>query len=145
MSLSDEVQLLKLQDSVKELSRRLANLTSRAALQEVSHRNNLLYGVPDVNGLHPISSGDTAYMILCSVLVIMMTIPGLGLYYAGMVRVQSVLPTVMQSFSITCTITLVWLFWGYSLVMGPAGMPDSQGHRHHSSPFIGTISLLRCE
>jgi Amt family ammonium transporter len=76
-------------------------------------------------------------MIFNTALVIIMTIPGLGLYYSGMVRVQNVLATVQQSFSIACVISLVWMFWGYSLSEGPAGMPRSDGSIPHSSSFIG--------
>ena len=83
--------------------------------------------------------GDTGYMVICTALVLMMTIPGLGLYYSGMVRVQNVLVTVMQSFSIACTITLVWLLWGYSLAQSPAGVPQPDGAVRHSSSFIGAV------
>ena len=89
-------------------------------------------------------------MIACTALVLMMTIPGLGLYYSGMVRIQNVLVTVMQSFSIACTITLVWLMWGYSLAQSPAGVPQTDGAIRHSSAFIGKrfavgeIDYIKC-
>jgi len=62
----------------------------------------------------PINSGDTAWMLTSMALVLMMTIPGLGLFYAGMVRKKNVLATVMQSFAITCIVTILWFVIGYS-------------------------------
>lgn len=82
-------------------------------------------------------------MIINSALVLMMTIPGLGLYYSGMVKVTNVLATVMQSFSITCLITFMWLCWGYSLAFGPADMQGQlTGVNKHSSGLIGDGSRL---
>jgi len=62
-----------------------------------------------------IDSGDTAWMLTSTALVLMMTIPGLALFYGGMVRKKNVLATVMQSFAITCLVTVLWLVLGYSL------------------------------
>ena len=62
----------------------------------------------------PLNSGDTAWMITSSALVLMMTIPGLGLFYAGMVRKKNVLATLAQSFGATCIITVLWMIIGYS-------------------------------
>jgi len=61
-----------------------------------------------------INSGDTAWMLTSMALVLMMTIPGLGLFYGGMVRRKNVLATVMQSFAITCLVTVLWFVIGYS-------------------------------
>ncbi len=66
-----------------------------------------------------INSGDTAWMLTSSALVLFMTIPGLALFYAGMVRKKNVLATVMQSFAITCVVTVVWTVVGYSLAFTP--------------------------
>jgi Amt family ammonium transporter len=63
----------------------------------------------------PLNSGDTAWMITSSALVLMMTIPGLGLFYAGMVRKKNVLATMAQSFGATCIITVLWMIIGYSI------------------------------
>ena len=63
----------------------------------------------------PLNSGDTAWMLTSSALVLMMTIPGLALFYGGMVRKKNVLATVMQSFAITCLVTVLWMIVGYSL------------------------------
>ncbi|GAB7527181.1 ammonium transporter [Paraburkholderia sp. 2C] len=66
-----------------------------------------------------ISSGDTAWMLTSTALVLFMTIPGLALFYGGMVRKKNVLATVMQSFAITCLVTVVWTVIGYSLAFTP--------------------------
>jgi len=62
-----------------------------------------------------IDSGDTAWMITSSALVLMMTIPGLGLFYAGMVRRKNMLATMAQSFAATALITVLWTIIGYSI------------------------------
>src|SRR6266849_9455628 len=62
-----------------------------------------------------IDSGDTAWMLTSTALVLMMTIPGLALYYGGMVRKKNVLATVMQSFAVTCLVTVLWTIVGYSI------------------------------
>jgi len=66
-----------------------------------------------------IDSGDTAWMLTSMALVLMMTIPGLALFYGGMVRKKNVLATVMQSFAIVCVVTVLWLVAGYSLAFTP--------------------------
>jgi Amt family ammonium transporter len=68
-----------------------------------------------------ISSGDTAWMLTATVLVLFMTIPGLSLFYAGMVRSKNVLSVLMQCFAITCLATLLWVMWGYSIAFGGEG------------------------
>ena len=67
----------------------------------------------------PLNSGDTAWMITSSALVLMMTIPGLGLFYGGMVRKKNVLATLAQSFGATALITVLWMVIGYSLAFTP--------------------------
>ena len=59
--------------------------------------------------------GDTAWMLTSTALVLMMTIPGLALFYGGMVRKMNVLATAMQSFAICCLVTILWMVIGYSL------------------------------
>jgi Amt family ammonium transporter len=66
-----------------------------------------------------INSGDTAWMLTSTALVLFMTIPGLALFYGGMVRKKNVLATVMQSFAITCIVTVLWTIIGYSLAFTP--------------------------
>jgi Amt family ammonium transporter len=68
-----------------------------------------------------LSSGDTAWMLTSSVLVLFMTIPGLSLFYAGLVRAKNVLSVMMQCFVITCMVTLIWTVYGYGLAFGDGG------------------------
>jgi Amt family ammonium transporter len=66
-----------------------------------------------------IDKGDTAWMLTSSALVLMMTIPGLFLFYGGLVRRKNVLGTIMHSFIIVAVITIQWVLWGYTLAFGP--------------------------
>lgn len=75
-----------------------------------------------------INSGDTAWMLTSMALVLMMTVPGLALFYGGMVRRMNVLATVMQSFAVTCLVTVLWMVIGYSFALTSG------------SPFIGGTS-----
>ena len=75
-----------------------------------------------------VDSGDTAWMLTSTALVLMMTIPGLFLFYAGMVRKKNILATIMQSFAITCLVTVTWMIAGYSLAFTPG------------TPYIGDFS-----
>ncbi len=68
-----------------------------------------------------LSAGDTAWMLTSTALVLMMTIPGLALFYGGMVRKKNVLATVMQSFAVTCIVTVVWMVIAYSLAFTDGG------------------------
>ena len=62
-----------------------------------------------------LNTGDTAWILTSTALVLFMTIPGLSLFYAGLVRSRNVLSVLMQCFSITCVVTILWLLIGYSL------------------------------
>ena len=73
------------------------------------------------------NSGDTAWMLTSVALVLMMTIPGLGLFYGGMVRKKNVGDTIMTSFAITCLISILWLICTYSLAF------------REGTPFIGGL------
>jgi Amt family ammonium transporter len=77
-----------------------------------------------------INSGDTAWMLTSTALVLMMTIPGLALFYGGMVRKMNVLATVMQSFAVTCLVTVLWMVVSYSLAF-------TEGN-----PFVGGWSRV---
>ena len=68
-----------------------------------------------------LSAGDTAWMLTSTALVLLMTIPGLALFYGGMVRKKNVLATVMQSFATTCIVTIVWMVIAYSLAFRDGG------------------------
>jgi len=68
-----------------------------------------------------LSSGDTAWMLTATALVLFMTIPGLSLFYAGMVRSKNVLSVMMQCFAITCLVSILWALYAYSLAFGEGG------------------------
>jgi Amt family ammonium transporter len=72
--------------------------------------------VPNSNAMP--DHGDTAWMLTSTALVLMMTIPGLALFYGGMVRKKNVIATVAQSFAITCLVTVLWMVVGYSIAFG---------------------------
>ncbi len=80
-----------------------------------------------------LSAGDTAWMLTASVLVLFMTIPGLSLFYAGLVRAKNVLSVMMQCFAITCLITILWTLYGYGLAFGDGGGLNA---------FVGMGNLL---
>jgi ammonium transporter, Amt family len=92
----------------------------------------LLLAVPAFADSAPVTSkldsGDTAWMLASTALVLMMTIPGLALFYAGMVRKKNVLATMMQSFTVCCLVTIVWMVAGYSLAFT------------NGTPYIGDFS-----
>ncbi len=77
-----------------------------------------------------LSGGDTAWMLTATALVLFMTIPGLALFYAGMVRSKNVLSVMMQCFSITALVTVLWAIAGYSVAFGGDG------------PFWGGLSKV---
>ena len=68
-----------------------------------------------------LDSGDTAWILTSTALVLFMTIPGLSLFYAGLVRSKNVLSVLMQCFTICCLMSLLWLVVGYSLAFGDGG------------------------
>ncbi|WP_440216464.1 ammonium transporter [Chromobacterium piscinae] len=83
---------------------------------------------PAVVAAKVINSGDTAWMLTSTALVLFMTIPGLALFYGGMVRKKNVLATLMQSFAITALVTVLWAVVGYSLAFTVG------------TPYIGDLS-----
>ena len=83
---------------------------------------------PFVLAADKISAGDTAWMLASTALVLLMTLPGLALFYAGMVRQKNVLATGLQAFTICCVVTLLWVCVGYSLAFTPG-----------STPFLGSL------
>ncbi|HEX3083033.1 MAG TPA: ammonia channel protein, partial [Pyrinomonadaceae bacterium] len=76
------------------------------------------------------SAGDNAWMLVASALVLMMTGPGLALFYGGLVRKKNVLATMMQSFILMAVVSVIWAVYGYSLAF-------SRGN-----PFIGGFSYI---
>lgn len=84
-----------------------------------------------------LNSGDTAWMLTATALVLFMTIPGLSLFYAGMVRAKNVLSVMMQCFAITALMTVLWTLFGYSLAFDTTGMTKEA---INLSTFVGGLS-----
>ena len=84
-----------------------------------------------------LNSGDTAWMLISTALVLFMTIPGLALFYGGMVRAKNILSVMMQCFAITGLISLLWMIYGYSLAFDTTGMEKGATTLHS---FIGGLS-----
>ena len=72
----------------------------------------------EANAVLAQSSGDNAWVLTCAALVLMMTGPGLALFYGGLVRRKNVLATMMQSFTLMAVVTILWALYGYTLVFG---------------------------
>ena len=90
-----------------------------------------------------LNAGDTAWMLTSSILVLFMTIPGLSLFYAGLVRAKNVLSVMMQCFAITCLITILWTLYGYGLAFGDGGGLNAfvgMGHLLLSDVGVDTVS-----
>lgn len=83
---------------------------------------------PSLASADTVDSGDTAWILTATALVLFMTLPGLSLFYAGLVRSKNVLSVLMQCFAIACMASVVWLLIGYSLAFGEGNM------------FIGDLS-----
>jgi ammonium transporter, Amt family len=83
------------------------------------------------------NAGDTAWMLTSTALVLFMTIPGLTLFYAGLVRSKNVLSVMMQCFAITALVSILWLIYGYSLAFDTTGMTAHEIGLHS---FIGSLA-----
>jgi Amt family ammonium transporter len=104
------------------LSCRAARLAAPISLATIA-----LFATPALAAPSEISTADTAWMIVATALVLMMTIPGLALFYSGMVRKKNVLATMAQSLSAVTIISILWVAFGYSLVFVGDG------------PWLGTL------
>ena len=91
----------------------------------------VVYTKPYSVGFDKINSGDTAWMLSSTALVLLMTIPGLVLFYAGMVRKRNVLSTALQSFAICCLVSVIWIFIGYTIAFTPG-----------TTPYLGGLDRL---
>ena len=86
-----------------------------------------------------LNAGDTAWMLTATALVLFMTLPGLALFYGGLVRAKNVLSVLMQCFVSACAMTIVWIGWGYSLAFDTTGMEGGTTNLHS---FVGGASKL---
>src|SRR5690242_11483841 len=82
-------------------------------------------------------AANTAWMIVASALVLFMTLPGLALFYGGLVRAKNVLSVLMQCFAITCVVTLAWVIVGYSLAFGDGGAMNAWTGGLHKAFLAG--------
>jgi Amt family ammonium transporter len=89
--------------------------------------------------LADVDRGDTAWMLTATALVLFMTVPGLSIFYGGLVRAKNVLSVLMQCLAITALVTVLWVAYGYSLVFDQLGM---QVDANAPATFIGGISKL---
>ncbi len=86
-----------------------------------------------------LNSGDTAWMLTSTLLVLLMTLPGLALFYGGMVRSKNILSIMMQCFAITALISLLWFMYGYSLVFDAGNMTKDVVNFHS---YLGGFSKI---
>ena len=95
-------------NQIKSLSFRLASITALLLLPVIAQAETL-------------DSGDTAWIMTSTALVLFMTLPGLALFYGGLVRSKNVLSVLMQCFVIACVVTIIWVIYGYSLAFSEGG------------------------
>ena len=86
-------------------------------------------------------SGNTAWMLSATALVLFMTIPGLSLFYAGLVRAKNVLSVLMQCFAITGLMSLLWFFAGYSIAFGSSGVEAGPWLGDMGNVFLANVSM----
>ena len=108
----------------------LAAFAIPALAQNVSTSVDAKLAILEASSKAAQSAGDNAFMLICAALVLMMTGPGLALFYGGLVRPKNVLSTMMHSFILMAVVTVLWAVYGYSLAFG-------QGN-----PFIGGFQYL---
>jgi ammonium transporter, Amt family len=112
--------------AITALAMSAAAVAADAAASAVAHPSGVTYiaNATDVVG------GDTAWMLTASVLVLMMTLPGLAFFYGGLVRKKNILSTMTQVFAVACAVSLLWFLFGYSLAFS------------QNSPWIGGLTKL---
>src|SRR6266478_3517232 len=93
----------------------------RAAVRALAIALGTMVASPAFAQQGKIDGADTAWMIVATAIVLMMTIPGLALFYAGMVRKKNILATLAQSFAATALITVLWMIIGYSIAFTDGG------------------------
>lgn len=117
-------------DSPLALEQVSPSVTPKMATVEIPPVEEVVHTSPYLVGFDQINSGDTAWMMSSTALVLLMTIPGLILFYAGMVRKKNVLSTALQSFAICCLVSVIWILIGYSLAFTPG------------TPYLGSLDRL---
>jgi Amt family ammonium transporter len=87
-----------------------------------------------------INGADTAWILISTALVLFMTIPGLSLFYAGLVRVKNVLSVLMQCFALTCLMSVVWFAVGYTIAFGSDGVEQGRYIGDFGNVFFGAMT-----
>ncbi len=95
--------------------------------------------MPSLAMADDLNSGDTAWMLTATELVLFMTIPGLSLFYAGMVRSKNVLSVMMQCFAITCMVSVMWALFVYSMAFDTTGM---EAGVTNMNSFVGSLGNM---
>jgi Amt family ammonium transporter len=95
--------------------------------------------LPSLAQAQSIDTGDTAWLMTATALVLFMTLPGLALFYGGLVRTKNVLSVLMQCFSICCVISVVWLIFGYSMAFSGTAFNGFVGG--FSNAFLGGVGV----
>lgn len=99
-----------------------------------------VWGVPALAGAQEeLNGADTVWVMVSAALVLFMMIPGLAMFYAGLVRTKNVLSLFMQCFAITAVVTILWIVYGYALAFGSEGMAEGTRGLH---AFIGSVDKL---
>ena len=88
-----------------------------------------------------ISGADTSWILTATALVLFMTIPGLSLFYAGLVRAKNVLSVLMQCFALTCLMSLVWFAVGYTIAFGSDGVEQGPWIGDFGNIFLHSITI----
>jgi hypothetical protein len=119
-------QLANLQEHLQAMDELRSKLTVIQENINELHRMRSLLENSTITEENNFISGDTAWLLISTTLVLGMTLPGIMLYYAGMVRLQNALSTAMQGYALAALITFLWLCFGYSLTFGPSDGNDDQ-------------------
>lgn len=96
---------------------------------------------PSVALAQEVDGADTAWILTSTALVLFMTIPGLSLFYAGLVRVKNVLSVLMQCFALTCLMSVVWFVAGYTIAFGSDGVEQGKWIGDFGNLFFAGISI----
>src|SRR3546814_20167136 len=89
------------------------------------------------------NKGDTAWMMVSTILVLMMIVPGLALFYGGLVRTKNMLSVLTQVVAVAALAMLVWVFWGYTMAFGAGGNASLAGFRSEGRG-VGKESVSPC-
>ena len=106
---------------MKEKMKRISGIAGLSAIASV-----LAAGAVFAQDAGPtVDKGDTTWMMISTILVLMMTVPGLALFYGGLVRAKNMLSMLTQVFVITCVMMILWVVFGYSVALNPGGSMDA--------------------